>query len=322
MQDKPKLLDQVREKLRVKHYSIRIEQAYLDWIKRFILFHGKRHPETMGNREVSAFISHLATHRNVAASTQNQALSALVFLYQEVLGRELGWLDDLERAKRPARLPVVLTPAEVRAVLAHLEGRHELMAKLVYGTGLRLMECVRLRVKDVDFERGEIGVRDGKGNKDRITVLPRSLAEPLKSHLEKVRVLHEKDLAEGFGEVYLPFALERKYQKAAREWGWQYVFPASKRSIDPRSGKERRHHIDEKSLQRAVKGAVRASGITKPATCHTFRHSFATHLLETGYDIRTVQELLGHKDVSTTMIYTHVLNKGGHGVRSPADSLG
>ena len=285
MQDKPKLLDQVREKLRVKHYSSRTEQAYLEWIKRFILFHGKRHPETLGNREVSAFISHLATHRKMAASTQNQALSALVFLYQEVLGRELGWLDDLERAKRPARLPVVLTPAEVRAVLAHLEGRHELMAKLVYGTGLRLMECVRLRVKDVDFERGEIGVRDGKGNKDRITVLPRSLAEPLKSHLEKVRVLHEKDLAEGFGEVYLPFALERKYQKAAREWGWQYVFPASKRSIDPRSGKERCHHIDEKSLQRAVKEAVRASGITKPATCHTFRHAFATHLLESGYDL-------------------------------------
>jgi len=321
MQNKPKLLDQVREKLRVKHYSIRTEQAYVDWIKRFIFFHQKRHPETMGNREVSEFLSHLATHRNVAASTQNQALSALVFLYQEVIGKEIGWLDDLERAKRPARLPVVLTQAEVRAVLAHLDGRHELMAKLLYGTGMRLMECARLRVKDVDFERGEIVVRDGKGGKDRITMLPRNVVEPLKNHLVKVRAIHEKDLAEGFGEVYLPFALERKYQNAAREWGWQYVFPASKRSIDPRSGKERRHHIDEKSLQRAVKSAVRASRIAKPATCHTFRHSFATHLLESGYDIRTVQELLGHKDVSTTMIYTHVLNKGGRGVRSPLDSV-
>ena len=321
MQNKPKLLDQVREKLRVKHYSIRTEQAYVDWIKRFIFFHQKRHRETMGNREVSEFLSHLATHRNVAASTQNQALSALVFLYQEVIGKEIGWLDDLERAKRPARLPVVLTQAEVRAVLAHLDGRHELMAKLLYGTGMRLMECARLRVKDVDFERGEIVVRDGKGGKDRITMLPRNVVEPLKNHLVKVRAIHEKDLAEGFGEVYLPFALERKYQNAAREWGWQYVFPASKRSIDPRSGKERRHHIDEKSLQRAVKSAVRASRIAKPATFHTFRHSFATHLLESGYDIRTVQELLGHKDVSTTMIYTHVLNKGGRGVRSPLDSV-
>lgn len=320
MQDKPKLLDQVREKLRVRHYSIRTEQAYVDWIKRFVLFHRKRHPETMGNREVSEFISHLATDRNVAASTQNQALSALVFLYQQVLGRELGWLDDLERAKRPARLPVVLTQAEVRSVLAHLDGRHELMAKLLYGAGLRLMECVRLRVKDADFERGEILVRDGKGGKDRVTLLPQSATEPLKNHLEKVRAVHENDLAAGFGEVYLPFALERKYQNAAREWGWQYVFPASKRSVDPRSGKERRHHIDEKSLQRAVKSAVRVSRTTKPATCHTFRHSFATHLLESGYDIRTVQELLGHKDVTTTMIYTHVLNKGGKGVRSPLDA--
>ncbi|MFH0343894.1 MAG: integron integrase [Chromatiales bacterium] len=289
MQDKPKLLDQVREKLRVRHYSIRTEQAYVDWIKRFVLFHRKRHPETMGNREISEFISHLATHRKVAASTQNQALSALVFLYQEVLGREIGWLDDLERAKRPSRLPVVLTQAEVRSVLAHLDGRHELMAKLLYGAGLRLMECVRLRVKDADFERGEILVRDGKGGKDRVSMLPQSATEPLKNYLEKVRAIHEKDLAEGFGEVYLPFALEKKYQNAAREWGWQYVFPASKRSVDPRSGKERRHHIDEKSLQRAVKSAVRASRIAKPATCHTFRHSFATHLLESGYDIRTVQ---------------------------------
>jgi len=218
-------------------------------------------------------------------------------------------------------LPVVLTQAEVRSLLAHLDGRHELMAKLLYGAGLRLMECVRLRVKDADFERGEILVRDGKGGKDRVTMLPQSATEPLKNHLE-VRAVHENDLAEGFGEVYLPFALERKYQNAAREWGWQYVFPASKRSVDPRSGKEQRHHIDEKSLQRAVKSAVRASRIAKPATCHTFRHSFATHLLESGYDIRTVQELLGHQDVSTTMIYTHVLNKGGKGVRSPLDGVG
>ena len=322
MNVKPKLLDQVRAKIRLKHYSIRTEQAYVDWIRRYILFHGKRHPQEMGKPEVEQFLSHLAVERNVAASTQNQALSAILFLYKEVLEKNIGWLDDVERAKRPARLPVVLTAAEVRAVLAHLEGRHRLMANLLYGAGLRLMECVRLRVKDLDFEYRQITVRDGKGQKDRLTMLPDALAGPLQTHLADVKILHEQDLQEGFGNVYLPFALERKYPNAGREWGWQYVFPASQRSIDPRSNIERRHHLDEQTLQRAFKSAVRASGITKPASCHSLRHSFATHLLMAGYDIRTVQELLGHKDVSTTMIYTHVLNRGGKGVVSPLDAIG
>ena len=322
MNVKPKLLDQVRAKIRLKHYSIRTEQAYVDWIRRYILFHSKRHPQEMGKPEVEQFLSHLAVERNVAASTQNQALSAILFLYKEVLEKNIGWLDDVERAKRPARLPVVLTAAEVRAVLAHLEGRHRLMANLLYGAGLRLMECVRLRVKDLDFEYRQITVRDGKGQKDRLTMLPDALAGPLRTHLADVKILHEQDLQEGFGNVYLPFALERKYPNAGREWGWQYVFPASQRSIDPRSNIERRHHLDEQTLQRAFKSAVRASGITKPASCHSLRHSFATHLLMAGYDIRTVQELLGHKDVSTTMIYTHVLNRGGKGVVSPLDAIG
>ena len=322
MNVKPKLLDQVRAKIRLKHYSIRTEQAYVDWIRRYILFHGKRHPQEMGKPEVEQFLSHLAVERNVAASTQNQALSAILFLYKEVLEKNIGWLDDVERAKRPARLPVVLTAAEVRTVLAHLEGRHRLMANLLYGAGLRLMECVRLRVKDLDFEYRQITVRDGKGQKDRLTMLPDALAGPLRTHLADVKILHEQDLQEGFGNVYLPFALERKYPNAGREWGWQYVFPASQRSIDPRSNIERRHHLDEQTLQRAFKSAVRASGITKPASCHSLRHSFATHLLMAGYDIRTVQELLGHKDVSTTMIYTHVLNRGGKGVVSPLDAIG
>jgi len=321
MNVKPKLLDQVRAKIRLKHYSIRTEQAYVDWIRRYILFHGKRHPQEMGKPEVEQFLSHLAVERNVAASTQNQALSAILFLYKEVLEKNIGWLDDVERAKRPARLPVVLTAAEVRAVLAHLEGRHRLMANLLYGAGLRLMECVRLRVKDLDFEYRQITVRDGKGQKDRLTMLPDALAGPLRTHLADVKILHEQDLQEGFGNVYLPFALERKYPNAGREWGWQYVFPASQRSIDPRSNIERRHHLDEQTLQRAFKNAVRASGVAKPASCHSLRHSFATHLLMAGYDIRTVQELLGHKDVSTTMIYTHVLNRGGQGVVSPLDVI-
>jgi integron integrase len=321
MKTKPRLLDQVREKLRLKHYSIRTEQAYADWVKRFVLFHGKRHPERMGEVEIEAFLTHLAVERNVAASTQNQALSALLFLYKEVLGRELGWLDNLTRAKRPARVPVVLTSTEVRSLLARLTGRHWLMASLLYGAGMRLMECVRLRVKDIDFEYTQITVRDGKGEKDRVTMLPSSAVALLKTHLEQVKAIHEQDLREGFGEVYLPFALARKYPNAGKEWGWQYVFPATKRSGDPRSGKERRHHIEEQSLQRAVKKAIRDAGIHKPASCHTLRHSFATHLLQSGYDIRTVQELLGHKDVSTTMIYTHVLNKGGKGVRSPLDNV-
>lgn len=316
---KPKLLDQVRETIRRKHYSIRTETTYIDWIRRYILFHRKRHPAEMGAPEMEQFLNHLAVDKKVAASTQNQALSALVFLYREVLRQEFEWLDNLERAKKPARLPVVLTESEARHVLAHLDGRHWLMASLLYGAGLRLMECVRLRVKDVDFEYRQITVRAGKGSKDRVTMLPESSAELLKQHLEKVRVLHEQDLAAGYGNAYLPFALERKYKNAERQWGWQYVFPAARRSSDPRSGKERRHHVDEKSLQRAVKTAVQRARITKTATCHTFRHSFATHLLQQGQDIRTVQELLGHKDVSTTMIYTHVLNRGGRGVRSPLD---
>jgi integron integrase len=321
MDHKLKLLDLVRQKIRLKHYSLRTERAYIDWIKRFIFFHHKRHPASMGAPEIRAFLSHLAVARKVAASTQSQALSAIIFLYREVLDREVGWLGEIERAKKPERLPVVFSRGEVRAILAHLDGQHWLMASLLYGAGLRLMECLRLRVKDVDFAYRHILVRDGKGQKDRVTMLPQALVEPLKRQLEKVKVLHEEDLAEGFGEVYLPFALERKFANASREWGWQYVFPARRRSVDPRTRKERRHHLDEKTLQEAVKKAVRAAKIAKPGSCHTLRHSFATHLLEAGYDIRTVQELLGHKDLRTTMIYTHVLQQGGKGVRSPLDSM-
>lgn len=317
----PKLLDLVREKLRVKHYSIRTESQYLYWAKRFILYHNKRHPLEMGGPEVAAFLTHLATAGNVSASTQNQALSAILFLYREVLAVELPWLDDVIRAKKPARLPTVLSKPEVGRILARMEGTHALMARLLYGTGMRLMECCRLRVKDVDFDLGEILIRDGKGGKDRVTMLPEALKQPLRDHLARRRVLYEDDLAKGMASVYLPDALARKYPNAATEWGWQYVFCAAGYSTDPRSGEVRRHHIDEKSLQRAVKKAVLASGVAKLATPHTFRHSFATHLLESGYDIRTVQELLGHSDVSTTMIYTHVLNKGGKGVVSPLDQL-
>ncbi len=317
----PKLLDNVRDKIRLKHYSIRTEQAYVDWVRRFILFHGKRHPKEMGAAEVEAFLTHLAVRGKVAASTQNQARSALLFLYKEVLGQQLPWLDDVEQAKRPQRLPVVLTHAEVKAVLERLSGTHRLMANLLYGTGVRLMEGMRLRVKDIDFERREILVRDGKGGKDRVAPLPLALVEPLRSHLARVRNLHEEDLRAGYGAVYLPDALERKYPNANREWGWQYVFPSRQLSVDPRSGVTRRHHADEKGVQRAIKQAVRDAGLAKPATPHTLRHSFATHLLMAGYDIRTVQELLGHKDVSTTMIYTHVLNRGGKGVVSPLDAI-
>jgi len=316
----PKLLEQVRSRLRVKHYSIRTERTYVDWIKRFIWFHGKRHPKDMGVVEMEAFLSHLAMERNVSASTQNQAKSALLFLYKEVLGVELPWLENVVQAKAPKRLPVVLTQAEVQLVLRQLEGTLELMAGLLYGSGLRLMECVRLRVKDVDFSRCEVLVREGKGGKDRVTMLPVSLVEPLQRHLVKVRALHKSDLAEGYGEVYLPNALARKYPNAGREWGWQYVFPSRVLSSDPRSEAVRRHHADEKALQRAMKKAVAEAGIVKPATPHSLRHSFATHLLQSGYDIRTVQELLGHKDVQTTMIYTHVLNRGGRGVVSPLDN--
>lgn len=317
----PRLLDQVRGKIRLKHYSIRTEQANLDWIKRFICHFGKRHPNEMGAREVEAFLTWLAVEGRVAASTQNQAKSALLFLYREVLGADLPWLENVEQAKTPKRLPVVLTQAEVQALLSGLSGTHWLVASMLYGAGMRLMEALRLRVKDVDLTRKEILIRDGKGAKDRVTMLPAALVNPLKTHLLKVKALHDQDIVEGFGEVYLPHALDKKYPTAAREWGWQYVFPSGNRAVDPRSGVVRRHHVQDQSVQRAVKQAVRDAGLTKPATPHTLRHSFATHLLQSGYDIRTVQELLGHSDVSTTMIYTHVLNRGGRGVQSPLDSL-
>lgn len=316
-----RLLDQVRGKVRLKHYSIRTEQAYVDWIKRFILHFDKKHPREMGAAEVEAFLTHLAVAGKVAAATQNQAKSALLFLYREVLGIELAWLGNVERAKAPKRLPVVLTQSEVQALLTRLAGTHWLMASLLYGAGLRLMECLRLRVKDADLSRKEILVRDGKGFKDRVTMLPSALAAPLSDHLARVRALHAQDLSDGYGAVYLPYALERKYPGAARDWSWQYVFPSAKLAVDPRSGETRRHHVQDQVLQRAIKQAVRDADLVKPATPHTLRHSFATHLLEGGYDIRTVQELLGHSDVSTTMIYTHVLNKGGRGVTSPLDRL-
>ena len=313
------LLDRVRHRIRLKHYSLRTEQAYCDWIKRFVLFHGKRHPSGMGAAEVEAFLTFLAVEGRVAASTQNQAKSALLFLYKEVLGVELPWLDGIERARSPVRLPVVLTREEVARVLARMQGVHRTIGLLLYGTGLRIMEAMRLRVKDVEFARREIVVRDGKGHKDRITMLPVKLAVPLCDQLERARELHRVDLEDGFGAVWLPFALARKYPDAAREWAWQYVFPAAARSCDPRDGAERRHHLSDQAVQRAMKDAVRGAGIAKLATPHTLRHSFATHLLEAGYDIRTVQELLGHQDVSTTMVYTHVLNRGGRGVVSPVD---
>ena len=316
---KPKLLDQVRNTIRLKQYSIRTEQAYIDWIKRFIFFHGKRHPNDLAEEEVAQFLTHLARDLDVAPSTQNQALSALLFLYKEVLKHEIGWLEKVERAKKPPKLPVVLSRAEVRQIFAHLHGVPKLMAGLLYGSGLRLMECVRLRVKDIDFSLGQITVRDAKGGKDRITMLPLNLAEPLRRHVLRVKAQHDQDLEDGFGSVHLPFALNRKFPNVALEWAWQYVFPSSRLSIDPRGGKKQRHHIAEGILQNALKKAVEAAGIVKRANCHSMRHSFATHLLERGYDIRTVQELLGHKDVSTTMIYTHVLNRPGIGVKSPLD---
>lgn len=317
----PKLLDQVIAKLRVKHYSLRTEKTYVDWIKRYIWHHGKRHPKDLGAAEVEDFLSHLAVARNVSASTQNQAKSALLFLYKEVLGIDLPWLDNVTQAKAPKRLPVVLTRDEVSAVLNRLDGTMWLIVSLLYGSGLRVMECLRLRVKDVDLAKREILVREGKGFKDRVTMLPASLVEPLNQHLLKVHALHQGDLLAGHGEVFMPMALDRKYPSGGKTWAWQYVFPSVKLSVDPRSDKVRRHHADEKTVQRAVKKAVNLASITKLATPHTLRHSFATHLLEGGYDIRTVQELLGHSDVSTTMIYTHVLNKGGRGVSSPLDGL-
>jgi integron integrase len=318
----PKLLDRLGHALRVRHYSERTEHAYRYWVRRFILFHGKRHPEELGAAEIEAFLNHLAVEDEVAASTQNQALNAIVFLYRRVLLRDAVQLEHLIRARKPRRLPVVLTRGEVRELLDRLHGTSRLVAGLLYGSGLRLLECLELRVKDVDFEQQEIRLREGKGRKDRVTLLPQSLVEPLRLQLVRVRDLHEEDLAQGFGEAPLPAALARKYPNASREWGWQYVFPASTRFDDPRTGRARRHHYHESAVQRAVKAAVRAAGIAKPAGCHTLRHSFATHLLESGYDIRTVQELLGHRDVRTTMIYTHVLNRGPRGVRSPLDLAG
>ena len=315
----PRLLDCVRDRIRVKHYSIRTEQAYVDWIKRFIRFHGKRHPTELGSAEVEAFLTHLAVAGNVAAATQNQAKSALLFMYREVLGAELPWLSGVTPAKAPRRLPVVLTRAEVARVLRCLHGTHRLIGCLLYGTGMRIMEGVRLRIKDVEFARRQIIVRDGKGAKDRMTMLPRGVVGALLRHLVLVREMHERDLVAGRGAVWLPHALERKYPNAAREWGWQYVFPAAALSADPRTGRVRRHHLGDQSFQRAMRQAVRDANLDKPATPHTLRHSFATHLLDAGYDIRTVQELLGHSDVSTTMIYTHVLNRGGRGVVSPLD---
>jgi integron integrase len=320
----PKLLDQVREKIRFKHYSLSTENTYVSWIRQYIVFHGKRHPAGMGAAEVEAFLTYLANARHVASATQNQALSAILFLYREVLALDLPWLESFERSKKPRRLPVVLTPLEVQALLREAERSPEplgLIIKLLYGTGMRLMEAVRLRVKDVELSRREIIIRDGKGGKDRVTVLPASLVEPIRVQLARRQEWHEQDLALGKVDVWLPDALAVKYPKASKEWGWQFVFAAKNYSSDPRSQAERRHHVDEKQVQRYVKRAAQAASIAKPVSPHTLRHSFATHVLQAGYDIRTVQELLGHSDVSTTMIYTHVLNRGGRGVVSPLDHM-
>ena len=317
----PRLLDRLREEIRTRHYSIRTESTYVDWARRFILFHDKRHPKDMGAAEVAAFLTHLATERGIGASTQNQAKSALLFLYGQVLRLELPWLDEIVSAKNSRKLPVVLTIAEVRALLMELSGSAGLVASLLYGTGMRLLEGLRLRVKDIEFERRELLVRDGKGRKDRVTVLPENLILPLQQQFAEIRALHGADLNAGFGSVWLPDALAVKYPTAPYAWGWQWVFPSPTRSTDPRSGEIRRHHLHEQSVQRAVAVAAKRAGIVKPCSPHVLRHSFATHMLQAGYDIRTVQELLGHSDVSTTMIYTHVMNRGGRGVRSPLDQI-
>ena len=314
-------MDQVRLSIRARHYSKRTEESYVYWIKRFIFFHSVSHPAEMGGLEINAFLTHLVIKERVSASTQNQALAALLFLYRYVLGREVGELGDVVRARRPRRLPVVLTREEVKAVLRELHGDKWLMGSLRYGAGLRLMECLRLRVQDIDVARNEILVRDGKGAKDRVTMLPESLKKPLQDQLQKVKAIHEKDLRDGYGRVPLPDALDRKYPNASREWRWQWVFPQEHRWVNAKTGEQGRHQVDESIVQKAFKQAVARAGLTKRATCHTLRHSFATHLIEAGYDIRTVQELLGHKDVRTTMIYTHVLNRGGRGVKSPVDAL-
>jgi integron integrase len=316
---RPRLFDEVRSVARMRHLSLRTEQAYISWARRFIQFHKKRHPREMGEAEIRAFISHLAVERDITASTQTVALSALLFLYRDVLKQELPYVSQIERARKPKRLPVVFARDETTRILAQLEGTHWIVAGLLYGSGLRLMECLRLRVKDVDFSYRQLTVRNGKGDKDRITMLPAKLKQPLIRHLQKVKVLHEEDLANGLGAVFLPYALAQKYPNAPKQWGWQYVFPASGRSIDPRGGIQRRHHLSEDAVQKAIRKAINNARIAKHGSCHTLRHSFATHLLEDGYDIRTVQELLGHKDVKTTMIYTHVLNRGGKGVTSPID---
>ena len=314
-----KLLALVRESLRLKHYSIRTEDAYVNWIKRYIIFQNKTHPSKLSEKHIREFLSYLAIKKKVAPSTQNQAFNAIIYLYKNVLKIELGELDDIERAKQQKKIPVVFSPAEAKSVLANMNGVNKLMASLLYGTGMRLMECIRLRVKDVDFSNNRIIVRDGKGNKDRVTILPETLIDILKLQIKRVKIIHEQDLLDGFGSVYLPYAIERKYPSAEKSFGWQYLFPASKISKDPRTDKIHRHHINESVLQKAVKSAIQKIKFKQPASCHTFRHSFATHLLANGYDIRTVQELLGHENVKTTMIYTHVLNKGGLAVRSPLD---
>ncbi|KPK42030.1 MAG: integrase [Phycisphaerae bacterium SG8_4] len=321
MSRKPRLLEQLRQALRCRHYSRRTEQTYCQWVKQFIYYHKVRHPAEMAEPEINAFLTHLAVKERVSASTQNQALSAILFLYRHVLNRKIGDLGEIIRARKPKRLPVVMTREEVKLVLSHLRGDKWLMASLMYGAGLRLMECLRLRIQNIDFAANQIIVRDGKGFKDRITMLPELVTHPLLQHLKKVKRTHENDLAEGYGRVQMPYALAKKYPNAGQEWVWQWVFPQENRWINLRSGQQGRHHVDESLVQKAVKSAVRQAGISKRATCHTFRHSFATHLLEDGYDIRTVQELLGHKDVKTTMIYTHVLNRGPHGVVSPADAI-
>ncbi len=318
---KPKLLDQLREALRSRHYSRRTEQCYCLWVKRFIYFHNVRHPAEMGEAEINLFLTHLAVKEKVSASTQNQALSALLFLYRHVIGREVGDLGDIIRARKPKRLPVVMTREEVKAILGCLQGDKWLMASLMYGAGLRLIECLRLRVQDIGFAENQILVRDGKGFKDRLTMLAALIKAPLLQHLEHVRAIHQTDLAAGHGRVFMPDALGRKYPNAAGTWGWQWVFPQKERWVNKQAGEQGRHHVHESIIQRAVKEAVARAGVTKRPTRHTFRHSFATHLLEDGHDIRTVQELLGHKDVKTTMVYTHVLNRGPGAVRSPVDAL-
>ena len=318
---KPKLLDLMAEELRARHYSPRTEKAYVQWAERFVRFHHMRHPAEMGADEINAFVSHLATDGGVSASTQTQALSAILFLYRYVLGYDVGEMRGLVRAKRSEHVPVVMTRSEVRAVLAELPDQYWLMASVMYGCGLRLSECLRLRVQDIDFSGNEILVRDGKGAKDRVTMLPEALVGPLRDQLRRARVVWEHDRAAGWGRVVMPGALDRKYRSAASEWKWQWVFPQERRWRNAKTGEQGRHHVHATSLQRAVKEAVRRAGVQKNVGCHTFRHSFATHLLESGYDIRTIQELLGHKDVRTTMIYTHVLNRGGRGVRSPLDGM-